>query len=114
MKRLLIGAALASMLIELSMIPTMLGPGDFWPAAAIFAVLFGVGAWWASRSDAWGPRVLLTLLFAVEVLGLPGYSRTRPVDWLTQGAIGIASLVGLVAVVGVSMAARRARNTATA
>jgi FtsH-binding integral membrane protein len=110
MKKLLIGAALAAMTIELAMIPTMFGPDDFWPAAVVFAALFALGAWWADRSNRWGPRALLCVLFAVELLGLPAYARSNLADWVLQSAIGLASVIGLVAGIGLSFSSRRDRS----
>jgi hypothetical protein len=78
------------------------------PVAAPFALLFLGGAWWYARRGGIAVPILLALMFAVEVAGVPFYSRTSLSDWIVQIAGGAVSAAGLVA--AVALVARRRRR----
>lgn len=68
-------------------------------AAALFAVLFLGGAVWYSRRRTIAAPTLLALLFAVEIAGVPFYSRAGLGDWIMQISAGLISTIGLIAAV---------------
>lgn len=106
-QRLLVAAALSMMALEVIDAFAI----DVPAAALVFAVLFGAGALWFHRRRGIAAVILLTLLFAVEVVGIPFYDRTGVSDWLMQLAAGAVSATGLAAAVAVLVRRERRRTT---
>ena len=84
---------------------------EFWPAALVMAVVFGLLAWRVPRGGR-GVLVGLCVAFLVELLPLPFYPRASPGDWIAQGLTGVVSLVGLVLAVRL-LATRRELTVAS-
>ena len=75
--------------------------------AVLFGLLFFVGAWLVVRGRTVVAAVLVGLLCLVEVMGFPGWTRHRVLDWVFQVGYATVSLVGLVLAVAVLAAHRR-------
>lgn len=86
------------------------------PAAAVlFATLFfASAAWLARRRRGVAVPILLALLFAVEVAGVPFYQRSSTSDWVLQILGGVVSFAGLVAAVAVVRERWRSRRGSAA
>ena len=104
--RTLIAAAVALGLLEAVDMFSI----DVPAAAALFAVLFLVSAAWFARRGGVGAPMLLVLLFAVEIAGLPFYARTTATDWIIQIGTGVVAAAGLVAAIAVLREWRRERR----
>ena len=68
---------------------------EFWPAALVMAVVFGLLAWRVPRGGR-GVLVGLVVAFLVELVPLVFYPRESAGDWIVQGLTGLLSLVGLI------------------
>jgi ABC-type proline/glycine betaine transport system permease subunit len=65
-------------------------------AAIVFAVLFAVLGWLASRRHDIVTPATLVILFVIELAFIPTYERNTTADWIIQLAVAVASTVGLV------------------
>jgi hypothetical protein len=84
-------------------------------AAALFAALFFASAVWVTRRrNGVVVPILLALLFAVEVAGVPFYQRSSTSDWVLQILGGVVSFAGLVAAVRVVRGQWRSRRGSAA
>ena len=80
---------------------------EFPAAAVLFAGLFAAATFWYLRGSEIAAPVLLALLFAVEIAGVPFYPRTSVTDWIVQLGAVVISVAGLVSAIVV--VARRGR-----
>jgi hypothetical protein len=91
-ERLVLRLAAAGMaLLELVMVFAT----EFWPAALVMAVVFGLLAWRLPRGGR-GVLAGLVVAFLIELLPLAFYPRETRGDWIAQGLTAVLSLVGLV------------------
>lgn len=67
-------------------------------AAIVFAALFLTGWLWLRRGGI-GPVILLTLLCAIELLGLLFYEREDADDWILQILFAALGTLGVVAAI---------------
>src|SRR5579871_1264614 len=82
----------------LGLIAAFLGIGEFvdaffisfWEGAAVFCVLFIVGAIWVRRGGIGGP-ILVGALCVFELQSFPTWHRTGTGDWISQIAFVVAS-----------------------
>lgn len=77
-------------------------------AAAVFAAAFLLLAWAVHAGKSW-PAMVLIVLFALEIVFVPLYTRSSWVDWAEQSGFAAISIVGLV--VGIAAMAGRKRVT---
>lgn len=75
--------------------------------AIVFGLLFLLGAWLVSRARIVAGAALIGLLCLVEVIGFPGWTRHRSIDWAVQIGYASLSLVGLALAVAVLVSHRR-------
>jgi hypothetical protein len=94
-------AAAAMSAIEIAMVFST----EFWPAALVMAIVFGLLAWRVPRGGR-AALIGLSVAFLVELVPLPFYPRTSPGDWVVQGLTGVVSVVGLVLAVRLLVARR--------
>lgn len=69
---------------------------DFPVAAVVVGVLFVAVAFWIRRGGR-GGVILVGVLAALEVVGVPFYERNDAGDWIEQMAFLAGSLIGLAA-----------------
>jgi protein-S-isoprenylcysteine O-methyltransferase Ste14 len=72
--------------------------------------MFAALTWWFARRGSTQTVVLLAVLLLVELVFLPGYERTKALDWIMQGATLVPSTLGLVAALGTVVTMRRERR----
>jgi hypothetical protein len=82
---------------------------EFPAAAIVFAVLFALAWLWLRRGGI-TPVVVLALLLAIELAGLPFYERSDVDDWIVQAAFFVIGVAGLVAAAAVIREHLRTRS----
>ncbi len=107
-RRLLGGVALASVVGEIVSAFFIEVP----VAAIVFAALFFVAWLWLRRGGR-GPIILLAVLFAIELLGLPFYQREDADDWILQIVFALLGILGLVAALALLWDRRRRERSRT-
>lgn len=107
--RILVAAGAIAGLIKLAISPDMEVPA----VAVAFGALFCVMAAWAARGRSTVPVVVLVLGFAVELAGLPFYTRETTLDHVVQFGGAVAWVAGLGAAAVVLARRRRATRHVT-
>lgn len=70
------------------------------PAAAlVVAALFALG-WFLLRRGGIAGVVLIGVLCAIELVGLPFYEREDADDWILQALVLVLAVAGLIAAIG--------------
>ena len=102
----------------LTAIAVVLGVGEladaflisFWEGAVAFGILFLAGALWTRRGGIGGP-ILIGALSAFEIQAFFQWERGGTVDWITQIAFLVVSIIAVTTVIAVLLSARHERTT---
>ena len=101
----------------LTAIAVVLGVGEladaffisFWEGAVAFGILFLAGALWTRRGGIGGP-ILVGVLSAFEIQAFFQWERGGTVDWISQIAFLIVSVIAVITVIAVLRGAHHART----
>jgi hypothetical protein len=106
MRKILISMGITMTILEIVNAPMISAPA----AAIVFALLFAGCTWWFYKKNANPALIILSLLFLLEIVSIPGYPRTNARDWIMQSLTAIFSVIGLIGAFGTFKERRKAKS----